>query len=62
MVNTDRDPYPIWFQGNDDQKLEKTNSWKKNVFSKIASYLSLGFHKGCPSFRRILQPSKLENI
>jgi hypothetical protein len=29
--------------------------------SKIAIYLSLGLHKGCPSYRRIRQPSK-ENI
>jgi hypothetical protein len=28
---------------------------------KIAIYLSLGLHKGCPSDRRSLQPSK-ENI
>ncbi len=26
--------------------------------SKIAIYLSLGLHKGCPSYRRSLQPSK----
>jgi hypothetical protein len=39
-------------------------NWKKfraeNFFfkSKIAIYLSLGLHKGCPSYRRSLQPSK----
>jgi hypothetical protein len=46
-----------------------TKNWKKFtagkffiLFStKIAIYLSLGLHKGRPSYRRSLQPSK-ENI
>jgi hypothetical protein len=63
--------YPVfririhWFririQGFDDKKLKKIV--KKCCFSvkKIARYLSLGLHKGPPSYRRSLQPSK-ENI
>jgi hypothetical protein len=33
---------------------------KFNIFfkSKIEIYLSLGLHKGCPSYRRSLQPFK----
>jgi hypothetical protein len=31
-------------------------------FSKIAIYLSLGLHKGHPSYRKSLQPSTKENI
>jgi hypothetical protein len=45
-------------------KIEKNYSWKKiNFFfgSKTTIYLSLGLHKGRPSYRRSLQPSK-ENI
>jgi hypothetical protein len=47
-----------------------TKNWKKfragnfNFYffdQKIAINLSLGLHKGCPSYRRSLQPSK-ENI
>jgi hypothetical protein len=41
-----------------------TKNWKKFTaenFSKIAIYLILGLHKGRPSYRRSLQPSK-ENI
>jgi hypothetical protein len=31
----------------------------KNIFiSKLAIYLSIGLHKGGPSYRRSLQPSK----
>jgi hypothetical protein len=41
---------------------KKVYNWKKflNKFflSKIAIYLSLGLHKGRPSYRRSLQPSK----
>ncbi len=44
-------------------KIEKINSW--NFFlifwSNIAIYLSLGLHKGSPSYRWCLRPSK-ENI
>ncbi len=57
------DPDPIRIQGFDDQKLEKFTAeiCKKNVISEIAIYLSLGLHKGRPSYRRSLQPS-IENI
>jgi hypothetical protein len=54
------DPDP----GFDDLKLKKIYSWKFNFYSfdqKIAIYLSLGLHKGRPSYRRSLQLSK-ENI
>jgi hypothetical protein len=42
---------------------EKKYNWNFVFFfwSKIAIYLSLGLHKGRPSYRRSLQPSK-ENI
>jgi hypothetical protein len=61
LLNTD--PVKIRIQGFDDQKLKKINSWKKITFfgSKTTIYLSLGLHKGRPSYRRSLQPSK-ENI
>ncbi len=54
------DPDRIRIQVFDDQKLRKKYIW---IFfwSKIAIYLSLGLHKGRPSYRRSLQPSK-ENI
>jgi hypothetical protein len=46
QVNPDPDPrYP------NDQKLKEKNT-------KIAIFLSLGFLKGRPSYRRSLQPSK----
>ncbi len=51
------DPNP----GFDDLKLKKIYSWKFFLlfsWSKIAIYLSLGLHKGRPSYRRSLQPSK----
>jgi hypothetical protein len=49
-------------QGFDDQKFKKIKLKKYIIFgSKIAVYLSLGLHKGRPSNRRSLQPSK-ENI
>jgi hypothetical protein len=54
------DPDPGFY----DQKLIKKLLLKKkfNFFgSKTTIYLSLGLHKGCPSYRRSLQPSK-ENI
>ncbi len=43
-------------RGFDDQKFEKIYSW-----SKTTIYLSLGLHKGRPSYKRSLQLSK-ENI
>jgi hypothetical protein len=57
-MNTDLDPGFLW------PKIEK--NLRLNIFllffwSKIGIYLSLGLHKGRPSFRRSLQPSK-ENI
>ncbi len=44
----------IKFQGFDDQKLEKIDSWKFFfiILIKIAFYLSLGLHKGRLSYRR----------
>jgi hypothetical protein len=44
-------------------KIKKTLQMKKNAvfLSKTATYLSIGLHKGRPSYRRSLQPSK-ENI
>jgi hypothetical protein len=52
----------IQIQGFDDQKLGKFTA-EKNIFliKKITFYLSLGLHKGRPSFRRSLHISK-ENI
>ncbi len=50
---------PIWIQGFDDYILTKLAAEKKNIFwPKIAIYLSLGRHKGYPSYRRSLQPPK----
>ena len=55
-------PIRIQVQSFDDQKLEKIYSWKKKILlSKTTIYLSLGLHKGHPSYRKSLQPSK-ENI
>ncbi len=51
----------IVIQGFDDQKLNKITANKKiQLFfiSKIAIYLSLGLHKGRPSYKRSLQPSR----
>ncbi len=41
-------------------KIEINSKLKKIIFfgSKISIYLSLGLYKGCPSYRRSLQPSK----
>ncbi len=50
----------IRIQGFDDQN-EKTQLIFFLLWSKIAIYWSLGLHKGRPSCRRSLQPSK-ENI
>jgi hypothetical protein len=52
-------------QGFDKQKLKERNTAEKMQNSylfliKIAIYLSLGLRKGCPSYRRSLQPSKNE--
>ncbi len=60
-TDPDTDPDPIRIQGFNDQKLKKNNSWKKNLIffgSKTAIYLSLGLHKVCPGYRRILQLTK----
>ncbi len=46
-------------RGFDDQKLKKIYSWKKKKF--VFVYLSLGLHKGRPSYKRSLHLSK-ENI
>jgi hypothetical protein len=59
QVNLDLDPIQI--QGFDDQKLKNKICVAENLYwlfwSKIAIYLS-GLHKGSPSYRRSLQPSK----
>ncbi len=69
-ADPDTDPDPAFFliadldPGFDDLKFKKIYSWKLNFlfsWSKIAIYLSLGLHKGRPSYRRSLQLSK-ENI
>ncbi len=63
-LNTDPEPDPIRIQGFDEQKLGNIFCWNKkfDIFlSKIAIYLSLGLHKGRPSYKTSLQPSK-ENI
>ncbi len=54
----DPDPDPARIQGCNDQKLKEQREKKKNFWSKTAIYLSLGFHKVCPSYRRSLQLSK----
>ncbi len=60
----DPDPDPIRIQGFDDQKLKRIYSRKKKKFgSKTAIYLSLGLHKGSPSYRCLqLQPPALQNM
>jgi len=50
----------VRIHGFDDHKKWKKFTAEKN-WSQIAIYLSLGLHKGRPSYRRSLQPSK-ENI
>ncbi len=53
---------PDQYPGFSWPKLKKIYCWEKITFwSKIAIYLYLGLHKGRPSYRRSLQPSK-ENI
>ncbi len=57
---------PHWFNADPDSgsrvwwpKIEKIHCLKFNFyFSKIAIYLSLGLHKGRPSYRKSLQPSR----
>jgi hypothetical protein len=61
VFRSNPDPDPIRIQGFDEQKFEKNYNWEKIKYfflSKIAIYLSLGLHKGHPSYRRRLQPSK----
>ncbi len=67
-LNLDPDPafqvrilIRIRIQGFDDQKLKKTKSWNFFFFffwTNIAIKLSPGRHKGRPSYRRSLKPSK----
>jgi hypothetical protein len=62
-VNPDTDLDPIRIQGFDEQKSKKKKYSRKFFLffflSKIAIYLSLGLHKGRPSYsRRSLPPSK----
>jgi hypothetical protein len=49
-------PDSIRIYGFEDQKLKKKNTAENFLISfldkKIAIYLSLGLHKGCPSYRR----------
>jgi hypothetical protein len=59
-TDPDPDPDPIQIQGFDDQKY-KVGKKLEIFLIKIASYLSLGLHKGRPSYRRSIKPSK-ENI
>jgi hypothetical protein len=53
----------IQIQGLDDQKKYNFCSWQNSYLKKseVAIFWSLGLHKGHPSYRRRLQPSK-ENI
>jgi hypothetical protein len=71
-ADPDTDPDPAFFLIPDPgsgsrvwwSKIEKNLQLEdliKFFWSKIATYLSLGLHKGRPSYRRNLQPSK-ENI
>ncbi len=55
--------YWIRIQHSSESRFGSKYSWKKLSFfiKKIAIYLSLGLHKGRPSYRESLQPSK-ENI
>jgi hypothetical protein len=54
-LNTDRDPDPIRIQGFYDQKFKKFAAEKKfNFFYQTTIYLSLGFHKERPCYRRSL--------
>jgi hypothetical protein len=61
-MNTNPDPDPIRIQGFNDQKLKKipAENFYIHIFflSKTATYLSIGLHKVCPSYRRSLQLSK----
>jgi hypothetical protein len=54
----------IQIQGFDDQNLKHVHLRKIFIFflSKIAIYLSLGLHKGRPSYRRSLHPLERENL
>jgi hypothetical protein len=54
QVNPDPDKIRIW--GFDDQKLKE-----KIQLIKLSIYSYLGLEKGCPSYRKSLQPSK-QNI
>ncbi len=54
----------IQIQGFDDQKMKGKNTAENFLtlfWSKIAIYLSPGLHKGRPSYRRSLEPSKENN-
>ncbi len=53
-------PIQIRTQGFSDQKFTAVKNWYF-FLSKIVIYLSVGLHKGCPSYSRSLQPS-IENI
>jgi hypothetical protein len=59
QVNTD--PDPIWMQGFDDQKVKKKNT-AEICFSffdqNYTLLIPIGLHKGHPSYRRSLPPSK----
>ncbi len=54
-LNTDPDP-GFWWSKNWKKIYIKKIFWY--YFIKNCNYLSLGIHKGCPSYRRSLQPSK----
>jgi hypothetical protein len=53
-------PDPSWIQGFDDQKVKKKNTAEISFpfFDQNYTLLSLGLHKGRPSYRRSLPPSK----
>jgi hypothetical protein len=57
-MNTDLDPDPS--RGFDDQKVKKFTAEKKlNIFLlKTTIYLSLGLHKGRPSYKRAFSSQK----
>jgi hypothetical protein len=58
-LNIDSDPDPIRIHGSGGQKVEKNLQLKKIEFFWVKNYnlLSLGLHKGRPSYRGSLQPS-----
>jgi hypothetical protein len=59
-LNTDPDPARVFMIKQ--KKLYKIHRWKKiSLDKKFTFYLSLGLHKGCPSYKRSLQLSTENN-